>query len=106
MQPILRREPKPWRVQLVRMGLGISGTIAVACLIYYLLRGIDHALGAAAPYATTAVVVALYLIAAYMAAKSPDLPADIDVENPHRSTRGRPSRQGCISCCDRHADWC
>ncbi len=39
-------------------------------------------LGAAAPYATTVLVTALYLIAAYMAAKSPDLPDDIDIENP------------------------
>ena len=82
MQPILRRESKPWRVHVVRTALGISGTIVAVCLIYYLLRAIDHLLGAAAPYATTALVTALYLGATYMAAKSPDLPDDIDVDNP------------------------
>src|SRR5688572_10173239 len=82
MQPILRREPKPWRVHLVRTALGISGTIVVVCLIYYAIRLIDSLLGAAAPYVTAVLVTALYLVATYLAAKSPDLPDDIDIEHP------------------------
>ena len=82
MQPIIRRRDTPWRTRLVRTALGISGTIALVCVLYYLLRAIDFTLGAAAPYATTAVVVALYLAATYLAARSDDLPEDIDIDNP------------------------
>ena len=62
---------------------GISGTVAVCCAIYYLLAGINAVLGAAAGWATGAFVVALYLFSAWAAANSPDLPPDIDVENPN-----------------------
>ena len=82
MQPIIRRHEKPWRTRLMRTAFGVSGTIALACVLYYVLSAIDYLLGAAAPYATTAVVVALYLAATYMAARSEDLPEDIDIDNP------------------------
>ena len=82
MQPLVRREPRPWHSRLVRTLLGISGTILVVCVLYYLLAGVDAAFGAAAPWITGAIVGALYLFSVYMAAKSPDLPEDIDVDNP------------------------
>ena len=82
MQPIVRREPRPWRDRALRMGLGISGTIVVVCALYYLLAAVKEAFGDAAAYIAGALVVALYLFAAWMAARSPDLPADIDIENP------------------------
>ena len=82
MQPLVRREPRPWHSRLVRTLLGISGTILVVCVLYYLLAGVDAAFGAAAPWVTGAIVGALYLFSVYMAAKSPDLPEDIDVDNP------------------------
>jgi TRAP transporter 4TM/12TM fusion protein len=82
MNPIVNAEPKPWRVRILRNLIGISGSIAVVCALYYLLQGIDAVLGAAAPYATAAVVVGLYLFSIFQAARSPDLPDDIDVENP------------------------
>ncbi|WP_374521639.1 TRAP transporter permease [Hydrogenophaga sp.] len=82
MNPIVNAEPKPWRVRIMRNLIGIAGSIAVVCALYYLLQGIDAVLGAAAPYATAAVVVGLYLFSIFQAARSPDLPDDIDVDNP------------------------
>ena len=82
MNPIVNAERKPWRVRIMRNLIGIAGSIAVVCALYYLLQGIDAVLGAAAPYATAAVVVGLYLFSVFQAARSPDLPDDIDVDNP------------------------
>ena len=82
MNPIVNAEPKPWRVRVLRNLIGIAGSIAVVCALYYLLQGIDAVMGAAAPYATAAVVVGLYLFSIFQAARSPDLPDDIDVDNP------------------------
>jgi TRAP transporter 4TM/12TM fusion protein len=82
MQPILRRESRPLRDRALRLGLGISGTLVVVCVLYFLLDAVKRSLGDAAPWIAGAVVVALYLGAAWMAARSPDLPADIDIENP------------------------
>lgn len=82
MNPIVNAEPKPWRVRIMRNLIGIAGSIAVVCALYYLLQGINAVLDAAAPYATAAVVVGLYLFSVFQAARSPDLPDDIDVDNP------------------------
>ena len=82
MQPVVRAVHRPWRDRFIRVGLGVSGTIIVCAVLYYLLLGIDAALGAAAPYAIAAVVAALYLWSVREAARAPDLPDDIDVDNP------------------------
>jgi TRAP transporter 4TM/12TM fusion protein len=82
MQPILRREARAWHERALRAGLGISGTIVVAAVLYYVLAAVKAAFGAAAPYVAGAIVVALYVFATFMAAKSPDLPADIDIDHP------------------------
>ena len=82
MQPILQRHPRGFRDAAIRTGLGISGTIVVVGLLYYLLAGVKAAFGGAAAYVAGGVVAALYVGAAWMAAKSPDLPDDIDIEQP------------------------
>ncbi len=82
MQPILQRHPRGFRDAAIRTGLGISGTIVVVGLLYYLLAGVKAAFGGAAAYVAGAVVAALYVGAAWMAAKCPDLPDDIDIEQP------------------------
>lgn len=82
MQPILQVSPRPWRDRLMRMLIGTAGSIAVVCALYYLLRAIDSLLGAAAPWATAAVVIALYVVSLRQAARSDDLPEDIDITNP------------------------
>ncbi len=82
MQPILMRHPRNLKDKAIRTGLGISGTIVVVGLLYYLLAGVKTAFGGAAAYVAGAVVAALYVGAAWMAAKCPDLPDDIDIEQP------------------------
>ncbi|MBK6394469.1 MAG: TRAP transporter permease [Betaproteobacteria bacterium] len=82
MQPILQRQPRNFRDAAIRTGLGISGTIVVVGLLYYLLAGVKAAFGGAAAYVAGAVVAALYVGAAWMAAKCPDLPDDIDIDQP------------------------
>src|SRR5207249_1569764 len=57
-------------------------TIVVVGVIYYLIEGAQALLGAAAPWIVGALLIGLYLIACRMVARVPDLPLDIDVENP------------------------
>ena len=82
LQPIVQTTLRPWRVRVLRNLIGMSGSIAVVCALYYLLQTINATLGAAAPWATGAVVLALYLMSVQQAARSDDLPQDIDIANP------------------------
>ncbi|MEO8484977.1 MAG: TRAP transporter permease [Betaproteobacteria bacterium] len=82
MKPIIKREPRPLRDRALRFGFGISGTIVVVGALYYLLAAIKQAFGDAAPWLAGVIVIALYLGAAWAAARSPDLPTDIDIDNP------------------------
>jgi TRAP transporter 4TM/12TM fusion protein len=82
MKPILDRHPRSWKDALIRFGLGISGMIIVIGVIYWVLDAVNRLLGTAAPWIVGALVLALYLFSVFMAAKSPDLPPDIDIDNP------------------------
>jgi TRAP transporter 4TM/12TM fusion protein len=82
MQPIIKRASRPFNEKLLRFGLGLSGMVVVIGLLYYLLEAIKSTLGTAAPWAISAVVLALYAVSLHQAARSPDLPEDIDIENP------------------------
>src|SRR5687768_13666102 len=68
--------------KLIAWGLGVSGTIVACSLIYFVAQGTKNAFGAAAPWILGALLAALYLYCLYLASKCPDLPADIDVNNP------------------------
>lgn len=82
MTPLLRREPRSLGSRLLRSALGMSGTVAVCGLLYYLFAAIKTVLGAYAPWAIGAVVLALYGISLQQAARCPDLADDIDIDNP------------------------
>jgi TRAP transporter 4TM/12TM fusion protein len=82
MNPLVRREPRPLAQKLLRTGLGLAGSVIVIGLVYYLLVGAQNLLGAAAPWGVGLLVAALYLYAIREAARCPDLPEDIDVDNP------------------------
>ncbi len=82
LSPVLNRAPRPWTQRLLRTGIGLSGTIAVMGVLYFLFEALKAALGAAAPWAIGSVLIGLYLVSLRMAAREPDLPTDIDVENP------------------------
>jgi TRAP transporter 4TM/12TM fusion protein len=82
MQPIVNRTPRPLQERLLRVGLGISGSIVVIGVLFYLFQAIAAGLGAAAPWVIGLVVLVLYGISLREASRSPDLPEDIDIDNP------------------------
>ena len=82
MNPIVTRKPRAWRDTALAWGLGLSGSIVVVGALYYAFEAAQALLGAAAPYAVGAMVTLLYLYSVRQAALSPDLPQDIDVDNP------------------------
>jgi TRAP transporter 4TM/12TM fusion protein len=82
MQPFARRAERPRRVKLLRLGLGISGTIVVVSLIYFVAEAAKSMFGAAAPWILGVLLAALYVWCVWIASRCPDLPEDVDVENP------------------------
>jgi TRAP transporter 4TM/12TM fusion protein len=82
MQPMIRRERKPWRERMLRFALGISGSTVVVSAIYFGLEAAKRAMGDHAGWAVGAAMLLLYLFSIRMAAREPDLPTDIDVDNP------------------------
>lgn len=64
--------------------LGISGTIVVLCLTYYIVVGLRTMLGESAGMAIALFLLAMYLTAIWQAAQAPDLADDIDISNPVR----------------------
>ncbi|MDP1693378.1 MAG: TRAP transporter permease [Burkholderiaceae bacterium] len=82
MNPVIDRAPRPLATKALRFGLGLSGMAIVIGALYYLFAAIKAGLGAAAPWAIGAVVLALYAVSVQQAASSPDLPDDIDIDQP------------------------
>jgi len=67
---------RPLRTRLVRTGLGISGSVAVVCAIYYGVLGAQAAFGEAAPWLLGAGGLALYVGLVAYAARYPNLKLD------------------------------
>ena len=82
MQPMLQGRSRTLGNRLGSWGLGLSGTTIVICVIYFVADAVKNLLGEAAPWALAALLAALYVWTVQIAAKCPDLPPDIDVENP------------------------
>jgi TRAP transporter 4TM/12TM fusion protein len=82
MAPMARARRRTLQQKLIAWGLGISGTIVVCSLIYFVAQGTKNVFGAAAPWVLGVLLAALYLYTVYVASKCPDLPPDIDVDNP------------------------
>ena len=82
MQPMARVRDRTNRDALVSWGLGLSGTIIACGLIYYVAVAVQSMLGEAAPWALGILLALLYMYTVYVAAKCPDLPSDINVDNP------------------------
>ncbi|WP_119300684.1 TRAP transporter permease [Dongia deserti] len=66
----------PRKERLLRMGLGLSGTIATICILYYGILAIEALFGAAAPWLLSAAGIALYVATIWYAARFPDLALD------------------------------
>ena len=82
MKPLVQRSGRSVREKVTAWGLGISGTIVVSCTIYFVAEAVKNLAGNAAPWILSFLLCALYVWTVYVAAKCPDLPADIDVDNP------------------------
>ena len=82
MEPIAKVRSRTVSAALMAWGLGIAGTIAVCGAIYYIAIGTQAIFGAAAPWILGLLLIALFVYSAWVAAREPDLPVDIDVENP------------------------
>ena len=82
MEPMVKGAPRPFVQRLTRWGLGLSGTIAVCCLLYYGIVGAKALFGAAAPWIIAAALAALYVYTCRVVARTPDMAPDIDVEHP------------------------
>jgi TRAP transporter 4TM/12TM fusion protein len=83
LEPMARARHRRFQQKLVGWGLGISGTIVVCSLIYWVAEGAKNFFGAtAAPWVLSALLAGLYVYTVWVAARCPDLPPDIDVDNP------------------------
>ena len=82
MKPLVRRTERTVRERLYGWGLGISGTIIVCCIVYFVAEGTKRAFGDAAPWLLGLLLAATYVWSVRVAAGCPDLPPDIDVDNP------------------------
>ncbi|MCW5593295.1 MAG: TRAP transporter permease [Burkholderiales bacterium] len=82
LEPFAPGRIRSMRDRVTGWGLGLSGTIAVLCAIYFVAEASKSLLGAAAPWVLGFLLSALYVWCLRVAAKCPDLPQDIDVKNP------------------------
>ena len=82
MEPMAKVRERTASAALLSWALGLAGTIAAFGAIYYVAIGTQMAFGAAAPWILGALLIALYIYSTWVAAREPDLPVDIDIDNP------------------------
>ena len=83
LEPTARARHRKFHQKLVAWGLGISGTIVVCSAIYWVAEGTKNVFGAgAAPWILGLLLAGLYVYTVWVASRCPDLPPDIDVDNP------------------------
>jgi TRAP transporter 4TM/12TM fusion protein len=82
LEPFARLRERTRRQAMLAWGLGVSGTIVVLCVIYFVARAVQNAAGDAAPWILGFGLAALYIASIRVAARCPDLPPDVDVDNP------------------------
>lgn len=83
IQPMMSAgQPRTMLQKMAGLGMGISGTVAVIALVYWIGVGVQSVAGGAAIWILCALLVALYLWLLRIAAGHPDLPTEISVTNP------------------------
>jgi TRAP transporter 4TM/12TM fusion protein len=75
LKPIPHRVT-PARERLLRMGLGLSGSILTVCILYYGIVAIKAAFGETAPLLLAIAGVALYVATIWYSSRYPDLELD------------------------------
>lgn len=82
MEPLLQRSQRTLSARALRWGLGVTGSTIVVCLVYWILEATKNLLGDGAGWGIAVLMSLLYIYSVRMAAREPDLPEDIDVDNP------------------------
>jgi TRAP transporter 4TM/12TM fusion protein len=82
LAPTAQQRSQKFSRRALGWGLGISGTIVACSVIYFVAQAAKLAFGPAAPWILAVALAALYVYTVYVAARCPDLPTDIDVDNP------------------------
>jgi TRAP transporter 4TM/12TM fusion protein len=72
----IERADSPWKTRLIRNGLGISGSIAVICGLYYGIEAVRANFGDATPWILGALALGVYFATVWYAARHPDLKLD------------------------------
>ena len=82
MKPFGRGRERTAKERLIGWALGISGTVVVSCVIYFVAEAVKEFTGAAAPWILGFLLATVYVYSVRVVAREPDLPLDIDVNNP------------------------
>jgi TRAP transporter 4TM/12TM fusion protein len=82
LEPTARERDRSMRDRLQSWGLGLLGSAVALGVIYYIALGAQAVFGGAAPYLLGVLLAVLYVYSVWVAARQPDLPLEIDVENP------------------------
>jgi TRAP transporter 4TM/12TM fusion protein len=82
MKPMAQARERTLAQKAIAWGLGVSGTIVVCAVIYWVAEAVKHVFGGAAPWILGLLLAGLYVYTVYVASRCPDLPPDIDVDNP------------------------
>jgi len=82
LEPTARERDRSMVNRLQSWGLGLAGSAVALGVIYYVALGAQAMFGAAAPYVLGGLLTALYVYSVWVAARQPDLPVEIDVNNP------------------------
>lgn len=82
IEPMVGGRSRTLRERVLGWALGLSGTIAVCGLVYFVAEAAKSTFGAAAPWILAVLLGVLYLWTVSLAASCPDLPQDIDVDHP------------------------
>lgn len=70
------QRPTPARERMLRMGLGLSGSILAVCIVYYGIVAIQAVFGGTAPPVLAIAGVALYVASVWYSSRYPDLALD------------------------------
>jgi TRAP transporter 4TM/12TM fusion protein len=85
IQPMMSAgKPRTMLQKLAGWGMGISGSLIVMGLVYWIGVGVQKAAGPAAMWILVGMLVALYLWLLRISARHPDLPTEISITNPTR----------------------
>ena len=82
MEPMLAGRARPVRERVTAWAMGLSGTVVAICAIYFAAEGVKRTLGEGAPWVLALMLAGLYVWCVYQSSRCPDLPPDIDVDNP------------------------